>query len=409
MVPVEADSLARSFSAQLASLHRDMRVAWQPEAPEAGFAEWAAAKTGTDWSLGLPSVTIADIPAHRWKEAPILAATGYRLPVPGIPEEESGPWLDGMDRLMTRDPVPADRNSFFFRPVELLGLAAGASALAGKTPEPARWLNRLLDSHRDLLPQASIWNITLAALAARELNLSWSAETRHDPRTPGDAATLLWLHLVDHDLAAAVTPMDRASLTHRLLNLASTADLQIRHLAEQGVMSVALQWAIAAAIGDLKLGGTRPSEFIAGLCRRFPLFVTQLGSRHNDRESIQIADEYDVQDLLRSILHLHFDHIQPEEWNPSYAGVQSRSDLMLKPERIVIETKMTRRSLSQRQLVHQLIVDKAQYQAHPDCDTLICYVYDPVRRLKHPTPIETDLSGTEGKLTTIVVVGPRGI
>jgi hypothetical protein len=334
---------------------------------------------------------------------------GYRLSVPGMPEEATGPWLDGMGRLMARDPVPADRNSFFFRPVELLGLAAGASTLAGKNPEPARWLNRLLDSNQDLLPQAGIWNITLGVLAARELGLAWSTETRHDPRTPGDTAALLWLDLIDHDLAAAVTSADRASLTHRLLDLVSTTDLQIRYLAEQGVMSVALQWAIAAAIGDLKLGGTRPAEFITGLCRRFPLFVMEISRRHNSRETIRIADEYDVQDLLRSILHLHFDHIQPEEWNPSYAGVQSRSDLMLKPERIVIETKMTRKSLSQRELVHQLIVDKTQYQAHPDCDTLICFVYDPDKRLKQATAIETDLSGNDGKVTTIVVVGPRGV
>ena len=365
MVPVVADSLARSFSAQLAGLHRDMRDSWQPEAPEAGFAEWAAAKTGTDWTLGVPPLTVADVPAHRWREAPILAVLGYGLSVPGMPEEATGLWLDGMDRLMTRDPVPADRNSFFLRPVELLGLAAGASTLASKNPEPARWLNSLLDSNRDLLPQAGIWNITLSVLTARELGVTWSADSRHDPRTPGDTAVLLWLHLIDQNLATAVTPVDRAGLTHRLLDQASTADLQVRHLAEQGVMSVALQWAIAGAIGDLKLGGTRPAEFITGLCRRFPLFVTEIGRRHNGRDSIQVADEYDVQDLLRSILHLHFDHVQPEEWNPSYGGVQSRSDLMLKPERIVIETKMTRKSLSQRELVHQLIVDKAQYQAHP--------------------------------------------
>jgi REase_DpnII-MboI len=109
------------------------------------------------------------------------------------------------------------------------------------------------------------------------------------------------------------------------------------------------------------------------------------------------------------ILSLHFDDIRPEEWNPSYGGVQSRSDLLLKPERIVIETRMTRKRLGQRELVQQLIQDKAQYQGHPGYATLICFVYDPGHLLPNPTAIEHDLSGQDGGLTTIVVVSPRGL
>jgi len=104
----------------------------------------------------------------------------------------------------------------------------------------------------------------------------------------------------------------------------------------------------------------KAADFVVELCRRFPLLVAELGNRHAGRPPFAISDEYDVQDLLRSLLRLHFDDVRPEEWNPSYGGTQSRSDLLLKPERVVIETKMTRKSLGQRQLVEQLIVDKAQ-------------------------------------------------
>jgi REase_DpnII-MboI len=48
---------------------------------------------------------------------------------------------------------------------------------------------------------------------------------------------------------------------------------------------------------------------------------------------------------------------------------------------------MTRKSLGQRELVEQLIVDKAQYQRHPDCSTLVCFVYDPARRLPRRQPL----------------------
>lgn len=178
-------------------------------------------------------------------------------------------------------------------------------------------------------------------------------------------------------------------------------------LSDRGVLG--LQQAVAAAIGDLKFRGPRTADFVIALSRRFPLLVAQLGNRYANRPALCIAGEYDLQDLLRSVLQLHFDDVRPEEWNPSYAGVQSRSDLLLKAERVVIEAKMTRKGLGQRELVHQLIVDKAQYHRHPDCDTLVCFVYNPGCSLPNPTAIERDLSGHEGKLTTAVVVSPCGL
>ena len=43
--------------------------------------------------------------------------------------------------------------------------------------------------------------------------------------------------------------------------------------------------------------------------------------RYADRPPIVIADEYDVQDLIRTILVAMFDDVRPEEWTPSYAGI----------------------------------------------------------------------------------------
>src|SRR6266567_9024337 len=186
--------------------------------------------------------------------------------------------------------------------------------------------------------------------------------------------------------------MDRASLSQQLLELSSVAELQPHGLGERGVLGIALQRAVAEAIGDLKLRGPRTVDFVVGLCRRFPLLAGELCNRYSNRPALHIADEYDVQDLLRGVLQLHFDDVRPEEWNPSYGGVQSRSDLLLKPERLVIETKMTRKGLGQRELMQQLIVDKAQYRGHPACGTLVCFVYDPSHRLPNPTAIERDLS-----------------
>jgi hypothetical protein len=59
---------------------------------------------------------------------------------------------------------------------------------------------------------------------------------------------------------------------------------------------------------------------ITNLCDRFPVLANTLKTRHNGRTTIEITDEYDVQDLFTAVLKLHFDDVRPEEWNPKLCG-----------------------------------------------------------------------------------------
>ena len=145
------------------------------------------------------------------------------------------------------------------------------------------------------------------------------------------------------------------------------------------------------------------------LLKRFHLIVRQLRDRHDSRQTLSIEDEYDVQDLLHALLLIDFDDIRPEEWTPSYAGSSSRMDFLLKNEQIIIETKKTRNGLGAKEIGEQLIVDIEKYQSHPDCKTLICFVYDPEGRIGNPKGIENDLNRIEGDLTVKVIIAPTGL
>src|SRR5690242_18706146 len=83
MVPVNSTALARSFAVQLADLRQGIWESWHAEAPEAGLVEWAAFRSGTRLETGAEALAVAKIPARRRAEAPILAAVGFRLPLPG--------------------------------------------------------------------------------------------------------------------------------------------------------------------------------------------------------------------------------------------------------------------------------------------------------------------------------------
>lgn len=160
--------------------------------------------------------------------------------------------------------------------------------------------------------------------------------------------------------------------------------------------------------GDAIIGATDPTETIEMIARRFPLVVRQLRQRYSDRNTLDVQDEYDVQDLLHSLLRLFFDDIRPEEATPSYAGGAARMDFLLKAEQTVLEAKRTRRGLTGREIANQLIEDVARYQAHPDCRCLICYVYDPDGYIVNPDGIERDLSHTVNGLVVKVFISPKG-
>ncbi len=407
MVPLN-DALGRSIGAELAELRGRLQAEWRAESPEAGLVEWAAHASGTVLDVDRESLVPGEISDQRWSEAPVLAAVGYRLRVATRPEAEEQ-WLEGMARLMSRDALPADRNSFFFRPVELLGIALGAAALRTADAKPATWVRALLTDRGDHLQTGSLWTAVLTTLAAREVDATWSAPARLDPQTTLDAGVLMWLHLVDSDVVGSLSASAHDSVCRDLLLGATHGRVQAQGLAEAGILLIALDRAVRAAIEGLDLRMTGAADFVVTLCKRFPLLVAELGHRHAGRSPLAPSDEYDVQDLLRALLRVHFDDVRPEEWNPSYGGVASRSDLLIKSEKLVIETKMTRKNLGQREVIEELTVDKAQYRTHPDCETLVCFVYDPEKRLTNPSALESDLSEVEERLATKVVVSPRGL
>ena len=136
---------------------------------------------------------------------------------------------------------------------------------------------------------------------------------------------------------------------------------------------------------------------------RFHKIARQLRNRYDHRNTLEIEDEYDVQDLLHALLHLHFNDIRAEEWTPSYAGKSARVDFLLKNEKVVIEVKKTRQGLTDKELGDQLIIDVDRYRAHPDCDRLICFVYDPEGRIGNPYGLISDLNKRHEGFATVII------
>lgn len=140
----------------------------------------------------------------------------------------------------------------------------------------------------------------------------------------------------------------------------------------------------------------------------FDKIARQLRDRYDDRNTLEIKDEYDVQDLLHALLRLEFGDIRKEEWTPSYAGSSSRMDFLLKQEQIVLEVKKTSKRLKEKEIGEQLTIDIAHYQKHQNCKTLVCFVYDPESYIRNPKGLENDLvAQSTPNMLVVVVVTPE--
>jgi hypothetical protein len=63
-------------------------------------------------------------------------------------------------------------------------------------------------------------------------------------------------------------------------------------------------------------------------------------------------------------------------------------------------------TLAAKQLGEQLIIDIAKYQKHPQCRTLLCFVYDPQGFIANPRGIENDLNRDDEKMSVRVLITP---
>ena len=400
--------IASSITAELASYREVVKRDWAWPAPAAGFATWLYARCGLPAPFTPPeAAALADVDERRLGEAPVLAAYGYLLAAAGEPDEgAAATWTSGIARLSSRDPLPGDRASFFFRPVELLGLALGAAAVTGHDAEPRRWLRQVIKEGGPRLGRDSR-SVALAAYASSSLGAPAGAGSVSSPDGSAADLAIRWLVATEAPDAARQAGItdDPDEIETQLLHAMLAARDANLDVADAAVLYAAASSAVGTGLARTGYGRKAALHTVVEVLRRFPAIVRELNKRHNGRTPlVDIKDEYDVQDLLRGVLSGLFDDIRDEEYTPSRASLTSRADLLLKREQIVIEAKMTRASLGQRKVAEELAIDKELYRSHPDCKTLLCFVYDPGRHLTNPTGLEDDLTDPEGPLPTVVVV-----
>ncbi len=126
----------------------------------------------------------------------------------------------------------------------------------------------------------------------------------------------------------------------------------------------------------------------------------QLLDRYDKRETLRIGDEYDVQDLLHSLLAMFFDDVVNEEWLPSLGANPSRGDFLLLDNGTIIEVKTTLKKTGvdkaiRVSLERDLNDDLMKYSRWPGCKRIFLFVYDPEKKIKKYSQFERGMDANK--------------
>jgi hypothetical protein len=129
------------------------------------------------------------------------------------------------------------------------------------------------------------------------------------------------------------------------------------------------------------------------LCRRLPNAARILANRQRrNKAPYVVEDEYDVQDLLHSILRAYLKYSVQEDPLPKVAGTKSsRADVSIEELGILIEVKFVRGPDDQKAIFDDFSQDLVLYTAWKPLKTLFYLIYN-AGDLRDPEAIEK-LSG----------------
>lgn len=183
------------------------------------------------------------------------------------------------------------------------------------------------------------------------------------------------------------------STSERATTIAALAELFVAGRLQTERSGPALQFA-GVAVDSV--------DVVLAIGERLHDIARDLAQRHGNRPTLDLADEYDYQDLLRGQLRLFFDDIRPEDYGPTVAGAATRIDFVLHEYGIAIEVKAARAGLTADRLGQELMVDSQRYKGHGVVRHLVCLVFDRDGLLTNPKGLERDLSKMHGELAVTV-------
>jgi len=134
---------------------------------------------------------------------------------------------------------------------------------------------------------------------------------------------------------------------------------------------------------EIKYTNFSALEMIKQILENFPEGIKKITKRRKGKQVFTFKDEYDVQDVLYTILKPLFPKMKEEDPIPKHGSTSTRIDLIFREQGILLEVKMIKESdKNEDKFITQLKEDIQSYHVCQWMKHLICFVYDPLNKTK---------------------------
>lgn len=310
------DAVAKSFGYQLNDLEQYIQANYNWESPESAFARYIYYRSGATTPFTVPEDTVIQLLSHwRLREAPILAAVGYEI-ASGRNFRESflEDWANGFTRLASREAFPSDRTSFFFRPVELLGISLGAKNCPKVHQKDLIWLQEVLTEGEQKLGSGDLWTFVLGIYAAQSISVNWKSLNLPLPEEMNidELALVKWVCSFDSHVAQRFGfTQHESEIDKTLLSRCITTQKVVNDNSRAAVLYLSLKKTVILLIQKncenywlLNCSSSELFSLIKSLSIRFHSVAQQLKFQKN---SLEITDGYSIKDLLPVLSQLRSD------------------------------------------------------------------------------------------------------
>ena len=159
-------------------------------------------------------------------------------------------------------------------------------------------------------------------------------------------------------------------------------------------------------------------ERLVALLRAAPRGIREIAPTHRYKErnkarnTLEVNDEFDLQDFLRAVLRMEFADLIHEDPLPKVASLSGRIDFALRDQKIYIELKVFESESYWKNTMSKDIASKIdRYGRSHECDLLIFFIYDPTQAMRDAARIEKELTNERSidskSFRTRTVVAPQ--
>ena len=152
---------------------------------------------------------------------------------------------------------------------------------------------------------------------------------------------------------------------------------------------------------SLVLDGASQRERLLSILEAFNECVAYLHGRRVKAKTLEVASEAAIQDVLFLMLKPVFPELTFEDPSPKSAASYAIKDFYFPSMKLVLEAKYVGSRDEVRAVEKQLADDIWKYSAHPDCEYLIFFIYDPYPHIADRRNFVTRMSRKQGEFSNL--------